>query len=840
MDVVEPRFMNRNDKVLCSIDRSMRILELGPLTNPIAPKSDGWATTVVDHGSREQLVEKYGDDSAVDTSRIVDVDFVWSHGPLEAAVPRELHGTFDAFIASHVFEHIPDPIGLLRSLEQVLRPTSVVSLVIPDKRFCFDFFRPLSTVGGLLDAHARRAVRHSRKALFDHVACLIRADGETAFSRRRLHDIDFAHSLGQAKAHFDTLGVGEDAPYVDAHGWVFTPSSFALAMLELSALNAIDFTVVRSFPSEGCEFYVTLRRGRVDHRDTDVLQARRLKLQRRTLEELREQAEMLDERKAAPTAEVTDSRVDAALEPPSSACDQVRLAHVVEPRFMNRNDKVLCSIDRSMRILELGPLTNPIAPKSDGWVTTVVDHGSREQLVEKYRDDSAVDTSRIVDVDFVWSHGPLEAAVPRELHGTFDAFIASHVFEHIPDPIGLLRSLEQVLRPTSVVSLVIPDKRFCFDFFRPLSTVGGLLDAHARRAVRHSRKALFDHVAYSIRADGEPSFSRRRLHDIDFAHSLGQAKAHFDAPSVEEDGPYHDVHGWMYTPSSFALAMLELSALNAIDFTMVRSFPSEGCEFYVTLRRGRVNHEDTDVLQARRLKLQRRTMEELREQAEMLHEPNLNELDRADLCSGDDAALEPPSSACGEVRLAHVEEPRLMNRNDKVLCSIDRSMRILELGPLTNPIAPKSDGWLTTVVDHASREQLVEKYRDDSAVDTSRIVDVDFVWSHGPLEAAVPRELHGSFDAFIASHVFEHIPDPIGLLRSLEQVLRPNGVVSLVIPDKRFCFDFFRPLSTVGELLDAHARKADRHARKALFDQVAYSIRADGEPSFSRRQLRDK
>src|SRR5215204_3407137 len=244
MDVVEPRFMNRNDKVLCSIDRSMRILELGPLTNPIAPKSDGWATTVVDHGSREQLVEKYGDDSAVDTSRIVDVDFVWSHGPLEAAVPRELHGTFDAFIASHVFEHIPDPIGLLRSLEQVLRPTSVVSLVIPDKRFCFDFFRPLSTVGGLLDAHARRAVRHSRKALFDHVACLIRADGETAFSRRRLHDIDFAHSL---------------------------------------------------------------RRGRVDHRDTDVLQARRLKLQRRTLEELREQAEMLDERKAAPTAEVAEA-----------------------------------------------------------------------------------------------------------------------------------------------------------------------------------------------------------------------------------------------------------------------------------------------------------------------------------------------------------------------------------------------------------------------------------------------------------------------------------------------------------------------------------------------------
>lgn len=65
-------------------------------------------------------------------------------------------------------------------------------------------------------------------------------------SLRRVRDVDFAHSLEPAKAHFDMHGGGEDGPYADVHGWVFTPSSFALAMLELSALDAIDFTVVRS------------------------------------------------------------------------------------------------------------------------------------------------------------------------------------------------------------------------------------------------------------------------------------------------------------------------------------------------------------------------------------------------------------------------------------------------------------------------------------------------------------------------------------------------------------------------------------------------------------------
>jgi len=285
----------------------MRILELGPLNNAIAPKSGGWLTAIIDHASREQLVEKYRDDPYVDTSRIEDVDIIWSDSPLEAAVPRELHGTFDAFIASHVFEHIPDPIGLLRSLEQVLRPTGVISLVVPDKRFCFDFFKPLSTTGELLDAHARHAVRHSRKALFDHVAYAIRADGEHAFGDVPVREIEFWHSLEDAKNAFDTHRDMADARYVDVHGWQFTPSSFALAVLELSALEVIDFTIDRFLPGEGCEFYVTLRRGRVDHGDKELLQARRVELQRCTLEELREQAEMLDGRKAALAAELAEA-----------------------------------------------------------------------------------------------------------------------------------------------------------------------------------------------------------------------------------------------------------------------------------------------------------------------------------------------------------------------------------------------------------------------------------------------------------------------------------------------------------------------------------------------------
>ncbi len=60
-------------------------------------------------------------------------------------------------------------------------------------------------------------------------------------------------------------------------------------MLELAALETIDLVIDRTFPTEGTEFYVTLRRGRRVPADDDELQALRLGLLRGTLEEVGEQ-----------------------------------------------------------------------------------------------------------------------------------------------------------------------------------------------------------------------------------------------------------------------------------------------------------------------------------------------------------------------------------------------------------------------------------------------------------------------------------------------------------------------------------------------------------------------
>ena len=117
---------------------------------------------------------------------------------------------------------------------------------------------------------------------------------------------------------------------------------------------------------------------------------------------------------------------------------------------------------------------------------------------------------------------------------------------------------------------------------------------------------------------------------------------------------------------------------------------------------------------------------------------------------------------------------------------------VIQLGPSHAPLAAKSDGWNTVVVDHAPREELVAKYKGHPGVETDQIEEVDVVWRAGALHNAFPERSLRAHDAVLGSHVIEHVPDLLGLFKSFEHLLRLDGVVSLVVPDKRRSFDFFQ------------------------------------------------
>jgi SAM-dependent methyltransferase len=56
------------------------------------------------------------------------------------------------------------------------------------------------------------------------------------------------------------------------------------------------------------------------------------------------------------------------------------------------------------------------------------------------------------------------------------------------------------------------------------------------------------------------------------------------------------------------------------------------------------------------------------------------------------------------------------------------------------------------------------------------------------------------YDFLIASHVFEHIANPLKAMAEWLRVLRPNGIILQVIPHRDGTFDYHRPVTTLAHL----------------------------------------
>jgi SAM-dependent methyltransferase len=72
----------------------------------------------------------------------------------------------------------------------------------------------------------------------------------------------------------------------------------------------------------------------------------------------------------------------------------------------------------------------------------------------------------------------------------------------------------------------------------------------------------------------------------------------------------------------------------------------------------------------------------------------------------------------------------------------------------------------------------------------------------------------GSQDFIIANHFLEHCEDPIGTIEVHLRKLRPGGVLFYAVPDKRYTFDFRRPLTPLEHMVLDHEDGPGRSRRE--------------------------
>lgn len=205
---------------------------------------------------------------------------------------------------------------------------------------------------------------------------------------------------------------------------------------------------------------------------------------------------------------------------------------------------------RELTGIEIGALDKPLVVRSGLFANQEIlyaDHLSTQELRAKYKADKSVDLDALVDVDLVSPSADFSAKLGGR---SVDYIVASHVVEHVPNPIYWFQMLFKNLRPGGFVFLVVPDKRFTFDYQRPASTFGVMLESFLTNKCRPSVADVFDHHSSAVMIDGSKVWSGL-LGPSDLVPLSSNQDALKYSHEVHKEGVYHDVHVSIFTPLSF-------------------------------------------------------------------------------------------------------------------------------------------------------------------------------------------------------------------------------------------------------------------------------------------------
>ncbi|HVY96306.1 MAG TPA: methyltransferase domain-containing protein [Solirubrobacterales bacterium] len=143
----------------------------------------------------------------------------------------------------------------------------------------------------------------------------------------------------------------------------------------------------------------------------------------------------------------------------------------------------------------------------------------------------------------------------------------------------------------------------------------------------------------------------------------------------------------------------------------------------------------------------------------------------------------------------------------------------LEIGAFNLPLEVPAHARVR-YVDRMSAEDLRREYPEwaDRPLPPVDVVD------DGETLATIAPE---SQDFIVANHFLEHTEDPIGTIATHLGKLRPGGILFYAVPDKRYTFDFRRPVTSLEHMIRDHEEGPQRSRREHYDEWSLLSIEDD-------------
>ena len=117
----------------------------------------------------------------------------------------------------------------------------------------------------------------------------------------------------------------------------------------------------------------------------------------------------------------------------------------------------------------------------------------------------------------------------------------------------------------------------------------------------------------------------------------------------------------------------------------------------------------------------------------------------------------------------------------------------LEIGPLHRPMVRHPE----MQVDYIDRYSTADLRAHYPELKDYVIVEPDIL---GDAET-LSNIADGQYDFLISAHVIEHMRNPLGALKVWRRVIKPGGLIYLIVPDKRVTFDLQRVRTTLPHII---------------------------------------
>lgn len=160
---------------------------------------------------------------------------------------------------------------------------------------------------------------------------------------------------------------------------------------------------------------------------------------------------------------------------------------------------------------------------------------------------------------------------------------------------------------------------------------------------------------------------------------------------------------------------------------------------------------------------------------------------------------------------------KLASRHEFQTVITNIAQDILEIGVFDRPLFD-SNKVNVQYADYLSTKELQDRASRIPGHHPKNVPSIDYQLSKGY------KQITKKFDIISSSHCLEHVPDLVQHLLDIGCLLKKGGALTLIIPDKSACFDYFMPESVITEVIAAHLEKRTKPTLRSVIEHRAYIV----------------